>query len=717
METILQSNRRDPGSLEAFFSPKSIGVIGASRTEGKLGHAVLLNIVESGFRGQIYPVNPGSDEILGLRCYPDLSSIEGQVDMAVIVIPAKFVLDAIESCGEKGVRSVVVITAGFRETGHEGLMAEKRMEDLARRHQMRILGPNCLGLIDTLVPLNASFAAGMPKRGKIAFMSQSGALCTSVLDIALANEIGFSRFISLGNKADLNEIDFLEAWSQDPESRVVMGYLEGIADGARFISVARELTKKKPVIAIKSGTTNAGSKAVSSHTGTLAGSERAYEAAFKQAGVIRASSIGNLFDLGVAFARLPLPPSDKAAIITNAGGPGIMASDAVERAGLSLASLRKETMDRLRESLPSAASVTNPVDVLGDALADRYRTAMDLVSKDPNVGAIIVILTPQYMTEVEETARAVGEVAGSVNMPVFPCFMGEQNTMAGVKILTAANLPNYLVPEQAVGALKMMVEQRHWQERARPEFQTFPADRDRVSRVFEKVRREERLQIGDAEAREILEAYNIRIPKSQLCRTADEAVECAEELGYPVVMKIASPDILHKTDIGGVRLNNENGTDVRDAFDLLTYRASRYMPDAEIWGCLVQQQVRGGKEVILGMNRDPQFGPLVMFGLGGIYVEVLKDVAFRIAPFSREEAREMVQEIRSFNLLRGVRGQARSDLEAIVETLLIVSQLVTDFPEIVEMDINPLMVFDEGRGVMAIDMRLVLTSKPGRPAA
>ena len=696
--------------LETLFSPKSIAIIGASRTEGKLGYAVLANIIESGFSGDIYPVNPKADQILGLSCYSGMENIQGEIDLAVIVIPANYVIGALEACGERGVGSVIVISAGFRETGHEGLMAERKMAEIAQKYQMRIVGPNCLGVIDTLAPMNASFAVGMPRQGKIAFMSQSGALCTSILDIALAQDVGFSRFVSLGNKADLNEIDFLQTWAEDAESNVVMAYLEGIADGARFIDVARQMTKRKPVIAIKSGSTSAGSRAVSSHTGTLAGSERAYEAAFKQAGVIRAGSVGDLFDLSIALARQPLPRNERVAIITNAGGPGIMATDAIERCGLSLASFGQETMDQLRQALPSAASVLNPVDVLGDALADRYRSALQLVTADPSVGALIVILTPQFMTEIEETARAVGQVADRSEIPVMACFMGKANTEAGVQILTAHNVPNYIVPERAVAALKTMAEQRQWQERPLPEFENFDVDRDRVSQIFKHVRADGRLQIGDAEARDILEAYRIPIPASKLCKTTDEALAFAEEIGYPVVMKIASPDILHKTDIGGVRLNIEGTADVRDSFDLLTFRALRYMPDAEIWGCLVQQQIRGGKEIITGMNRDPQFGPLVMFGLGGIYVEVLKDVSFRIAPFSRREADEMMREIRSFNLLRGVRGQARSDIEVIGDTLLKLSQLVTDFPEIVEMDINPLMVFEEGRGVMGIDMRLVLES-------
>ena len=698
--------------LDTLFSPKSIAVIGATDSEGKLGYAILYNIIQSGFSGAIYPVNPEKDGILGLPCYKNINAIKNKIDLAVIVIPGKLVLDILETCGKRGVRSAIVISAGFRETGHEGLMAEHKITEIAQKYQMRVLGPNCLGLIDTLTPMNATFAAGMPCRGEIAFMSQSGALCASILDIALAEDIGFSHFVSLGNKADLDEIDLLQAWTDDPEAKVVMAYLEGIADGTRFIEVARRFTKSKPIVAIKSGVTRGGSRAVSSHTGALAGSERAYEAAFKQAGVLRAGSVSDLFDLSIALARQPLPRNENVAVITNAGGPGIMATDALERIGLNLAPLTKETMGRLREVLPAAASVFNPVDVLGDATTDRFRSALQLVSADPNVGALIVILTPTFTTNMDELAQVVADVASHIHIPLLACFMGEATIQGAVKVLTNHHVPNYLIPERAVKALKAMADHRRWQERPLPEFKTFDADRERVAKIFQQVRTEGRVKIGDADARAVMEAYRIPIPASKLCKTAEEAVAFAGEIGYPVVMKIASPDILHKTDIGGVRLNIQSGGDVRDSFDLLTFCARRYMPDAEIWGCQVQQQVRGGIEVIIGMNRDPQFGPLVMFGLGGVYVEALHDVAFRIAPFSLEEAKEMMQETRSFNLLRGVRGQAQSDIEALADTLLKVSQLVTQFPEIVEMDINPLIVFEKGKGVMSVDARLVLASQP-----
>ena len=634
--------------------------------------------------------------------------VPGPIDLAVIVVPSKFVAGVIEECGQKGVKGVITITAGFREVGPQGMAMEKELISIVRRYGLRMIGPNCLGIIDTYAPLQASFALGMPMQGGIAFMSQSGALCTSILDMALADDIGFSRFVSLGNKADLNEIDFLQVWGGDPNSKVITAYLEGITDGGRFIEIARQVSKHTPVIAIKSGTTQAGSRAVSSHTGTLAGSERAYEAAFQQAGVLRAGSVQDLFDMAVAFARQPLPVTDAVAVVTNAGGPGIMATDAIERAGLQLASLAVETQNKLRAGLPSAASVANPVDVLGDAMADRYALAVNAVADDPNVGAIIVVLTPQIMTQITETAQAVAEAYQRSGKPILTAFMGKQTIGKGEKILRAHGLANYPVPERAVNALAAMVRQKQWQERPMPQIEHFDVDHDAVAQVFQQVKADGRLAIGDAEARAVQAAYGIPFPKSFLAKTADEAAKAAEEIGFPVVMKITSPDILHKTDIGGVKLNLQGADEVRDTFDLMMYRAQRYQPTAEIWGCLVQQQVKGGKEILLGMNRDPQFGPLLVFGLGGIYVEVLKDVTFRVAPIDRRQAREMLSEIRGFPLLRGVRGEPPSDMDAIVDVLLRLSQLVTDFPEIVEIDINPLMVFEQGKGALGIDMRLIL---------
>jgi acetyl coenzyme A synthetase (ADP forming)-like protein len=694
--------------LENFFRPSSVAVIGASRDPDKLGYAVLANLKEGGYPGVLHPVNPKAKEILGLRVYPSILDVPDAVDLAVIVIPYPLVPAVLEECGKKQVTAVVVISAGFREAGREGLERERELIEIAHRYNIRLVGPNCLGVIDTQTPLNASFAPGMPPRGPVAFMSQSGALGTAVLDLAMAGRIGFSRFVSLGNKADVDEVDLLEAWEEDPGSRVILAYIEGLPDGQRFMEVARRVTRKKPLVAVKSGVTRSGSRAVSSHTGSLAGSEAAYRAAFRQAGVIRAESMKALFDYARAFAHQPLPPGDRIAVVTNAGGPGILATDALEHAGLRLARLQSQTIELLMTDLPSAASAANPVDVLGDALADRYGHALRLVLNDPGVDGLVVIVTPQAMTQIEETAHVVGRIAQEFEKPVLGCFMGEARIEAGVTILREYGVPNYSFPEEAAATLAAMVTYR--EERARPLYQPvrFDVDAEAVRRVLDQIHSAGRVSIGDADARAILDAYGFPTPPSRLATTAEEAIAAAEEMGYSVVLKIASPDILHKTDVGGVRLDLRSPDDVRDAFDLVVYRASRYVPGAHIWGCLVQKMVLGGREVLIGMSRDPQFGPLVAFGLGGIYVEVLKDVVFRVAPFSREEAREMVHEIRSYPLLEGIRGEPPADHAAMVDALCRVSQLVTDFPEIVELDINPLMVFEEGRGAMALDMRLVL---------
>jgi len=694
--------------LEMFTDPRGVAVVGASSTPGKLGHAVLQNVMQYGYKGHIYPINPKADEILGLPTYPSVRNIPGPVDLAVILVPAKAVPGVIEECGQKEIKGAVVISAGFREVGREGRQLEQQLIETARRYGIRVVGPNVLGIIDTVIGLNASFAAGMPRRGHIAFMSQSGALCTSILDMALGQGTGFSRFYSIGNKADLNEIDFLCAWSEDPETNVIVAYLEGIANGAEFMKVARQVTRRKPVVSIKSGTTSAGSRAASSHTGTLAGSEKAYDAAFKQVGIVRAGSVQDLFDYAQAFARQPLPQSDAVAVVTNAGGPGIMASDAIERSGMRLASLTPDIQQKLRAALPAAASVVNPIDVLGDAPADRYALAIQAALSDPNVGIVLVVLTPQTATQIPETAKLLGELSSEYKKPTFAAFMGDGAIRPAMEIFTQYSVPNYQVPERAVAAIAALWHRRQWLNTPELKVEPLTVDRDKVREVLGRIRGEGRATAGDTEAKDILAAYGVPLPKSVLARNADEAVTAAEAIGYPVVMKIASPDILHKTDIGGVKLNLTSASDVRDAFDLIVYRATRHMLDATIWGCQVQQMVKGGKEVIIGVNRDPQFGPLLMFGLGGVYVEAVKDVTFRVAPIDRREAREMLTEIRAYNLLRGVRGEKPSDLDAIADTLIRVSQLVTDFPDVVELDINPLLVFSAGQGVLGLDMRLAL---------
>ena len=699
-------------SLTEFFNPNTVAVIGASTNPKKLGYAVLENLVVGGYAqvGKIYPVNPTAKEILGLQAYPSVQEIPGSIDLAVIVIPYKYVPEALRTCGEKGIPAVIVISAGFREAGREGFERELELIEIANKYGIRLIGPNCLGVIDTFTPLNASFSAGTPPSGPMAFMSQSGALGTAVLDISLAGRLGLSKFVSLGNKADVDEIDLLKAWGDDPHTSVILIYSEGMSNGQEFIKTARKVTAKKPVVAIKSGVTQSGSRAVSSHTGSLAGSEQAYHAAFLQAGVLRAESMQSLFDAALALGYQPLLQGDRIAIITNAGGPGILATDALERSGLSLARFENETITTLAQYLPDAASAANPVDVLGDARADRYSHALQTVVADPNVDGLLVVLTPQAMTEIEATADAIGSLSKTTDKPIITSFMGEAMVKPGVTRLEAYRVPNYPFPERAALAFKAMSDYRQVLLRPTPEYVEFDVDRQTTRQVFDRVREQRRLSIGDSEARQILTAYGLQIPRSEIAATPDEAVEIANQIGYPVVLKIASPDILHKTDVGGVKVGLSNAEQLRDAYELMVYRAHRYLPQAHLWGCLVQQMVpAGGQEILVGMNRDPQFGPLVTFGLGGIYVETLKDVTFRIAPFSVQSAEKMLTEIRARAILDGVRGEPPVDKAAIVDTLLRIGQLVQDFPEILELDINPLMVYPQGQGAIAIDMRLVLS--------
>jgi acetyl coenzyme A synthetase (ADP forming)-like protein len=697
--------------LDTFFNPASVAVIGASTNSEKLGYAVVKNLLDGGYsnKGKVYPINPTAVEILGFKAYPSVLDVHDPIDLAVIVIPYPHVPEALRTCGQKNIPSAIVISAGFREAGEEGLERELELVQICHEYNLRLIGPNCLGVIDSFTPINASFAAGTPPAGPMAFMSQSGALGTAVLDIALAGRLGLSKFVSLGNKADVSEIDLLQTWVRDDNSKVILIYSEGMPSGQEFIRVAREVTRQKPVVAIKSGVTQAGSRAVSSHTGSLAGSEQAYQAAFLQAGILRAESMESLFDMSLALGYQPPLKGDRIAIITNAGGPGILATDALEKSGLSLARFELDTIHSLEQYLPDAASAANPVDVLGDARADRYQFAFEKIIADPNVDGIMVLLTPQAMTEIDATAHEIGLLSKSSSIPVIGCFMGQSRIQSGIDILTSFGVPNYPFPERAANAFRAMSAYRTIKSRPKLEYTHFNVDQKAAATVFDQARAENRLSIGDTESRQILQAYGLRIPKSEIADSPEKAAAIAGKIGYPVVLKIASPDILHKTDIGGVKVGLQNASDVRDAYELMVYRAQRYIPEARIWGCLVQEMApSGGLEILVGMNRDPQFGPLITFGLGGIYVETLKDVTFRVAPLSLQEAEEMMMQVKAHALLDGVRGQPPMDKAAIVDTLLRVSQLVQDFPDIIEMDINPLMVYHQGEGALALDMRLVL---------
>jgi len=694
--------------LGNFFCPHSVALVGASREEGKVGHVILENIINSGFKGKLFPVNPKVNKIHGIKCYPSVLSIPTDIDLAVIAIPAQYVCQVLEECSKKNTKWSIVISAGFKETGVEGAKRESELIKKAREYGIRILGPNCLGVIDTTCPLNASFSTGMPPRGNIGFLSQSGALGTAVLDWARTSNIGFSKFVSVGNKSDISENDLFSEWENEKDTMVITAYLEGVKNGREFIRISSRVSKKKPIIVIKSGNTDAGARAVSSHTGTLAGSAKAYQSAFKQAGIIRADTIKDFFNYAAAFSYQPLPKGKKVAIITNAGGPGIMATDACEKNNIILATLEKKTIEKLKEFLPEAANFYNPIDVLGDALADRYKKAMEAVIRDSNVDAVVVLLTPQAMTQPLETARAIAEVAekSKKKIPVLTSFIGGTEVKKAVEFLAEKNVPNFNIPEEAIDTLKVMMEYTDWRSKKSSPIESFDVDKEKVKEVFDRCRCEDRLELGEMEAREILQAYKIRVPEAELARDINEAKEIAKRIGYPLVLKIVSPNILHKTDVGGVKVGINNEKELEDSYDEIFFNVKKYMSDANIIGILIQEFVMDKKETIIGVSEDPQFGPMIMFGLGGIYVETLKDVSFRIAPISRQVASEMVKEIKTIKLLEGTRGENPSDIDSVVEIILKVSQLVTDFPEIIEMDINPLFVKRQGEGSIAGDARI-----------
>ncbi|MBN1347490.1 MAG: acetate--CoA ligase family protein [Phycisphaerae bacterium] len=694
--------------LESLLIPDTVAVIGASRTPGKVGHDIVSNLIKGGFEGKIVPVNPSADEILGLPCCKDLASFGEKINMSVIAVPVPFVRSAVESSIQAGAKAIVVITAGFKEVGREGAELEKEIARICQASHVRLLGPNCLGLINSHHKMNASFASHMPKPGGISVMSQSGALCTAILDMAAHRHLGLAKVISVGNKADIDETDLLEALAADPDTKVIVGYLESIGSGNQFIKIAENAASIKPVIILKAGTTSSGVKAASSHTGSLAGADIAYGAAFRRAGVIRADTFEALFDCAKALSMQPLPKGDRVAIITNAGGPGIMAADAVENAGMEVAALARASATALKKRLPAAASVGNPIDVLGDADPERYITALNAAQDDSSVDAIIVILTPQAMTKPADTALAMAKCLRG-EKPVMVAFMGGQDVMPGREELVAHSLPDYPAPERAVAALRAMCDYAAWRRRPPRVVTRFPVNRRRVERIIGRNLRTNRTQIGEVEAKEILRAYNFTVPEGHLAATADEGIDVAGRVGYPVAMKIVSPDVVHKSDLGGVRLNLVDADAVRDAFDLMMLRIRRALPEARLDGVYVEKMCARGREVILGMTRDPQFGPMLMFGLGGIFVEVMKDVTFHLAPITAEEAMQMLLGTRSYALLKGARGQSGVDLPAIATGLQRISQLVTDFPQVVELDINPFIVGEVGTDPFVADARMTLS--------
>jgi len=694
-------------NLESFFNPQSVAIVGASRQKGKVGYEILTNMIAADYKGKIFPINPNTDSIEGLKCYPDLASIGQVPELVIIIVPAKIVPVVMQQCAKAKVKSVIIITAGFKEVGKEGKLLEEQIIQIAKQANIRIIGPNCLGVIAPANKLNASFAGVLPAEGVIGYVSQSGALLAAILDMANANDIGFSKLVSIGNKADIDELDVIKALGEDQDTKVIAGYLESITNGNEFVRQAERISHNTPILLIKSGASEAGAKAASSHTGSLAGGEVAYESAFARAGIIRCNSIKQQFDFAQALAFQPLPAGPSVAVITNAGGPGIMAADAVEAKGLTFAKLSEETVNKLSANLPPASNLYNPIDILGDALADRYEFALDVVIKDPNVDTVLILLTPQAMTEAAATAKAIVKITHQYSAkPALACFLGAEKVEEGIRILRDGKIPCYDSPESAVATIKAMADYVRWHNRPKRVVKLFPVNRRKVENIIERHLRRGDQEIGETDSKAILQAYGFKTPEGSIANTPDQAANIAEQLGYPVVLKIWSSEIVHKSDVGGVKLGLNSAEQVRDAFDLMMYRIPKKQPDANILGVLVEKMYKLGKEVILGMNRDPHFGSLMMFGMGGIMVEVMKDVSFYLAPLTAQEAKQMLISTKTYQILKGVRGQEGVDIDAIAEGLQRLSQLVTEFPQIQELDINPYMVGPPGTTPIAVDARM-----------
>lgn len=698
-------------AVSSFTNPKTLAVIGASNTPGKIGNAIVSNLIKSGYKGKIYPINPKEKEILGLQCYPSLADVPGDIEMAIFCIPARKAMETAEECGKKGIKNLVVITAGFKEIGRAGAELEKEFMSLCSRYGMRVLGPNVVGFIDTHTPINATFLKGFPPKGEIAFISQSGAILASILDWSQSAGIGYSKIYSLGNKADLSEVDFIAEAADDPNTKVILCYIEDVSQGPEFLKIVGEATRKKPVVILKSGTSQSGAMAASSHTGALAGSDLAYNTAFKRCGVLRVSSMSELFDLAISFVNQPVPKGDRVAIVTNSGGPGIIATDRVEAHGLQMARFSRETIEEMRSYLPAEAGIYNPVDVLGDAKTDRFRFAFEKIFNDENVDSVLMMMCPVAVTEPLDTAKALVEFRQLYpEKTVVSALMGGKSLAEGAALLSGSGIPCFSMPEPAVAVIAGMSAYRKMKDRAVTEDRKtdIKPDLKTVKAVFYDVKKDNRLALLGSEASEVVAAYGIDSTPTILSQNPDEAAEIADQIGYPVVLKIASPKILHKTDVGGVISGVKSAEEVKNAYINIIENVHGYLPKVVPYGIEIQKMVPKGVELIVGMTRDVQFGPLIGFGLGGIFVNLIKDVSFRLAQgLTGNEIAEMIAETKAYSLMKGYRGDNPVDILAVSEAIRRLAVLATDFPEITEIDINPVFAYEDG--ITALDVKITLS--------
>ena len=692
--------------LTPFFEPSGVAVIGASSNPHKLSYGIMNNLVNSKYPGGVYPVNPGADEILGKKCYTHISEVPEPVELAVLVIPAGAAKQTLEDCGKRGIKAAIIISGGFKEVGSGGADLEKECVAVARSYSMRLIGPNCVGAMNISNGLNTTFINGVPDEGGIGFLSQSGAICGGVIEMIRGKKMGFSQFFSLGNEADVTETDIIEYLGSDPATRVIAAYVEQIKDGRRFLDVARRVSQVKPIVIIKAGRTSAGARAVSSHTGSLAGSYTAYQSAFKQAGVIEVQNFSELFEVAFALDTQPAPSGKRTVIITNAGGPAALASDSVSANGFIMGDLSEASRAEMRAHLNPAAQVNNPIDMLGSADPSEYGLAVKTALADPQVDVVLPILVPTSLVDTNGVARAIVDASKDTRKTVLSCIMGDESIKEARQILQGNKIPMYTYPEAMGKVLKAMTFYNEWRSAAHGTSLQLENIRKDTAEAYLEVHKGES-SLGEAAARPLLEAYGIPVVKAGEAKTASEAATIAEKIGFPVVMKIVSPDILHKSDVGGIRLNLSSAEAVRHEFEKLMADIKVKAPSAKLEGVLIEKMAGRGQEVIVGMKRDVGFGPLMMFGLGGIYVELFKDVAFRVAPVSREDALQMIHETAAGRLLTGFRGQEKADLEGVVDTICRLGQLSLDFPEISEIEVNPLQVFGEGQGALALDARVI----------
>ena len=696
-----------PNELLPFFNPRGVAIIGASSNPNKLSFGIIKNLTQYGFTGGIYPVNPNAKEILGLPCYGDISSVPDPVDLAVSVIAGSQTPMVLEACGKRGIRSVTIISGGFREVGDEGAALERQCLDIARQYGIRLVGPNCVGTMDLYSGLNTTFIFGVPDKGHIGFLSQSGAICGGIVDYVRGKKVGFSTFVSLGNMADVNETDMIEYLLTDPNTKVITLYLEGIQDGRRFLEVAERASKVKPVIVLKAGKTSAGARAVSSHTGSIAGTHSAYRAAFQQSGVIEVETVADLFDIALALDLQSSARGERTAIITNSGGPAALASDSLAQTGLKLASLSESTKEFLRAKLNPSAQVNNPVDMLGGAEPADYGMALELLVKDPEVDMLLPILVPQALIHPADVAREILRATKGSDKPIIACFMGDQAVVEARTVLHEGGVPMYVFPDvvgKVLGALRIQGE---WADKT----PTIPAALDHIDLQKAKDRFAQvssHRNLGEADTRPILDAYGIQLVSGTFAKTAAEAAEAAVAIGGPVALKVVSPDLLHKSDIGGIRLGLNGRYEVLNGFNSMMVELKHTTPEARIEGVMVEAMAAKGLECIVGMRREANFGPVMMFGLGGIYVELFSDVAFRVAPVDFENARVMIANTKAGTLIDGYRGSAPLDKEAVVDCIMRLGRLALDFPDIAEIEINPLMVYELGQGALALDCRAIL---------